>query len=65
MEQLQEPLLHVEIHAGQGLVQQQDPRVGGQGPGDEDPLPLPARKGPDAMIREISHAHPLHGAAGR
>ena len=44
-EQVQDLRLDRDVEGGDGLVQQQDARLGGEGAGDRDPLALAAREG--------------------
>ena len=41
------------VHAGRGLVQQQQLGMGGQGAGDEHPLPLPAGQGGEGAPAQL------------
>ena len=41
LEKVIEVHLKIRVHMGCGLIEKEDLRIRGQGPCDEDPLPLP------------------------
>ena len=57
----------VGIEAGEGLVEQHEPRFGGQRPGQGDPLALAAGqlvRVAAAVLREPDHVEPVVAARG-
>ncbi len=59
LEQLEHSLLGAHVDAGEGLVEQQDVRLLGQGAGEEDALLLPARELADGASGEVGDAELL------
>ena len=59
------PLLGSGVHPGDGLVEDEEVRLGGEGSGDEDPLQLASRQVPHPNTRLGLHPHgvqrPVHG----
>ncbi len=49
-------VLGLDVDAGEGLVEQDDPAVLGQRAGEEDPLLLAAGQFADLALAEIAHA---------
>jgi hypothetical protein len=58
-QEVQNLVAGAHVDAGGGLVQDQDLRPAQQGPGDEHPLLLPARKLTDVAMAEIADAQAL------
>ena len=53
--------LVIDIKMIGGLIQQQQPRLLRQGPGDDDPLSFTTRQFEDAACRQMGRAGPFHG----
>ena len=59
LEDVHQVLLGPDVDAGDGLVEQVELRLGGEGPREEDSAPLAARQRADLAGRRIGHADGL------
>ena len=59
-----ERLAGAEVEAGRRLVEQDELRLGHQGPGDEDPLALAGRERGERPALQPGQPEPLEGALG-
>ena len=64
LDQLEQHALRGGVHRAGGLVEDQEFRLGGDGPCDQDSLVLPARERIERPLGEIAHADLLQRLAG-
>ncbi len=65
LENMQNLFSRIGIHVGGRFVQQQQLRIAAEGPGDEHPLLLSPRKGPEGTAFQIVKPHLFQGFPGR
>ena len=53
-----------DVEGGHGLVEQEKPRFGGQGPGHGHPLGLPTGELAGSRSRPVGQVHPTEPLAG-
>jgi len=63
-DQLVDLHLMIDVQVGSGLIEQDDLGFLGQGPGDQDPLPLPLAQLPKSPLSQTGHIREGHGLMG-